>query len=160
MAITGTPAVDAATMRLLDLQIGATFTITVNDLPYSTLSCVVVAEVQHIPTINDSDQAGNSGNDVSSSGLLLDYTSYATLYKVGVLSSGSKVDPTLPINHAWLRTSNDPVALAQVRTALTRPGLGLENLYDRRMLIESMRADPLYLGLLLILIVGQPPLCC
>ncbi len=143
---------DAATMHLLVLRVGDGFTMTVNNLPYSTLNYRVIAEVQHIPTINDSDASG-VGN-ASPGGVLLDYTTFATLYRQNALANNAGASPYLPINHVWLRAPDDPAALAHVRAALTPPALHLENLYDRQMLIESMRNDPLYLSIIIVLIVG------
>ena len=149
--------IDAATASLLNLTPGSTFTITVSGLSYSTLNCYVVAQVHHIPGINDSAETGNIpfGSTYSPpGGVLMDYTSYAHYYAVGALSSQSQVDPYLPINHVWLRAANNAAALAQIRTALATPALRLANLYDRQQLIDTMGSDPLSFGLILLLAVG------
>lgn len=145
---------DAAAMHFLALQVGDRFTMAVNTLPYGTLNCRVTAEVQHIPTINDSAETASSGTNTSPGGLLLDYTTLATIYAQNVLANSPGASPYLPINHAWLRSTDDPAALARVRAALTLPALHLENLYDRQMLIEGMRSDPLFLSIMIVLIVG------
>ena len=146
--------VDAATMHRLDLQVGNHLTITLNALRYTTLDCVVVAKVEHIPTVNDGNETGSVGGSSSSGGVLLDFTTYAAVYKQDVITSGAGGDLSLPINHIWIRTKGDSAALAHVRAALMTPELRLDNLYDRGLLLEIMRADPLYLSLLTILAVG------
>ncbi len=145
--------IDAATASQLNLSAGSTFTITMNGLQYGTLNCLVIAEVQHIPTINDSADVGSSLYSPPG-GVLLDYTSYAHFYAAGALSNQPPFDPYLPINHVWLRTASNPTALAQVRAALATPALKLANLYDRQQLIDTMGSDPLSYGLLLLLAVG------
>jgi len=147
--------IDAATAHRLDLQSGSTFAVSVNNLPYSNLNCLVIAVVQHIPTVNASDTSGNSGTYIAPGGVLLDYTTFAAVYKQGILVNSSAADQYLPINHVWLSTQNDPASLATVRTALKAPGLQLENLYDRRLLIVAMSSDPLYLSLIVILTIGS-----
>jgi len=149
--------IDAATASLLNLTPGSTFTITVNGVPYSTLNCYVVAQVQHIPGINDSADVGSIpvGSAYSPpGGVLMDYTSYAHYYAIGALSSQPQVDPYLPINHVWLRAANNAAAPAQIRAALATPALRLANLYDRQQLIDTMGSDPLSFGLILLLGVG------
>ncbi len=143
--------IDAVTMSTLGLQVNDSFTLSVNNLPYSTLNCMVIAEVQHIPTINNSDTAGSSAQP---GGVLLDYTTFATVYAQNILANRYGADPYLPINHAWLRTAGDTASLAHVRAALTTPDLRLDNLYDRQVLIATMHNDPLYLNLIIILVVG------
>ena len=143
--------IDAVTMSTLGLQVNDSFTLSVNNLPYSTLNCMVIAEVQHIPTINNSDTAGSSAQP---GGVLLDYTTFATVYAQNILANRYGADPYLPINHAWLRTAGDTAQLSHVRAALTTPDLRLDNLYDRQVLIATMHNDPLYLNLIIILVVG------
>ena len=99
--------IDAATAHRLGLQSGNTFAVNVNDVPNSNLNCQVIAVVQHIPTVNSSDASGNSGTFVAPGGILLDYTTYAEVYKHDILVKGSSSDTGLPINHVWLSTQND-----------------------------------------------------
>ncbi|MDQ6659705.1 MAG: ABC transporter permease, partial [Chloroflexota bacterium] len=150
--------VDAATMQKLNLQIGYIFTINMPGLSDNSVDCLVIDEVQHIPTINSSSDINTAGSYDSPGGVLVDYSTYATIYKHNVLaqqaSYSTPLDPRLPINHVWLRTSNTPTLFAHVRTALTTPGLLVHNLYDRRSLIDTMSTDPLYLSLSLILLIG------
>jgi len=86
---------------------------------------------------------------------LLDYTTYAAVYKRELFVKGSASDSYLPINHVWLSTQNDEDSLASIREALNTPGLRIQNLYDRRLLVDSLSSDPLYLSLIIVLTIGS-----
>jgi hypothetical protein len=150
--------VDAAAAQALNLQIGSSFNVNVSSLPDNTLNCLVIAEVQHIPTINSSAAGGSGpGSTATSSppvGVLVDYATYADTYKRDMKLNSIDGSPILPINHAWLRTRDDPDALAHVRAALSTTSLQLNNLYDRRALGDVLSNDPLYLSLIIILMLG------
>jgi ABC-type antimicrobial peptide transport system permease subunit len=147
--------IDAATAHKLDLQPGNLFAVNVNNVPNSNLNCQVIAVVQHIPTVNSSDVSGNSGTFVAPGGILLDYSTYAAVYKRGIFVNGSASDTYLPINHVWLSTQSDENSLARVRESLKTPALRLQNLYDRRLLVATMSSDPLYLSLIIVLTIGS-----
>ena len=144
--------VDAAAQRELALTVGTPFTIAIASLPYTNLICMPVATVQHIPTINNSVSA--SGSNTSPAGILLDYTTYAAVYHDAIEVSQLKASPLLPLNHVWLRTSDDSTAIAQVRSALKSNALSLDHLADRRALGNALASDPLILNLLLFLWLG------
>lgn len=144
--------VDAAALRELTLTIGSPFTITINSLPYPILNGIVVATVQHIPTINNS--ASTSANDISPAGILVDYSAFAAVYRINIQINQLHADPTLPLNHVWLRTSDNAATIASVRAALKTKALYLDNLADRRALGNDLYNDPLILNLLLFLLLG------
>ncbi len=146
--------VDAATANTLDLRVGSTFTILINNLTNGTLNCMIVAEVQHIPSVNNSDAPGSVARSTLPGGVLIDYSSFSNVYLQDIFRSGSQIALYPPINHVWLRAREDPTSLAHVRAALLTPGLRLDNVYDRQLLAESMSNDPLYLSIIIILIVG------
>ncbi|HEY3993966.1 MAG TPA: FtsX-like permease family protein, partial [Ktedonobacteraceae bacterium] len=54
----------------------------------------------------------------------------------------------------WLRTSDNPAAISQVRVALGNPPLALDGLVDRRAISNRNAVDPLSRSLLSILSVG------
>jgi putative ABC transport system permease protein len=145
--------IDELTAQKLNLQAGNMFSISMDNLPDTTLNCAVIAVVQHIPTVNDSTAAG-TGLYTPPGGVLVDYATYAAVYKVDSITSGTGSGSLLPINHVWLRTKNNPAAIAAVRAALASPGLSLNNLYDRQALVDTMLNDPLYLSLVIILTLG------
>jgi predicted lysophospholipase L1 biosynthesis ABC-type transport system permease subunit len=60
----------------------------------------------------------------------------------------------IPANYVWLRTNSDPTSLASVRNALDNVDLGLQPLYDRRALMNSLQSEPLYLALNGVLALG------
>src|SRR5260370_18808752 len=82
--------IDAVTMSTLGLQVNDSFTLSVNNLPYSALNCMVIAEVQHIPTINNSDTAGSSAQPTR---VLLDYTTFPTAYSQNITAKRQRADP-------------------------------------------------------------------
>ena len=144
--------VDANTLHELAMKVGSSFSITINSLAYPILSCIVVAAVQHIPTINDS--AGANESDISSGGILVDYTAFAATYRINIQINQLQADPRLPLNHVWLRTSDNPAALANVRATLKSKDIYLDGLVDRRALESNLASDPLLLNLLLFLLLG------
>ncbi len=138
--------VDATTWNQLNLYPGAPFTLTFSA---GTVNFVALAEVQHIPTI--SDNAGYGNGTPSSGGILVDYQTYASIYQNLFLVSGGA---TVPINYIWLRTKSDAKSLASVRHALSSGPLQLSSVYDRRATSVSLRNDPLYLDLIVLLALG------
>ena len=130
--------VDSATWNALNLSIGSHFTLgdAHGSLPY-----VVIAQVEHIPTISDNADGSNGG------GLIVDYQSYATLF------AATSHDQLPFLNTVWLHTSAS--ADAQVVAALSQGPLQLTPLYDRRAIIGTLRSDPLYLTMLGVLLIGS-----
>jgi predicted lysophospholipase L1 biosynthesis ABC-type transport system permease subunit len=126
--------VDAVTWNALQLSPGAGFTL-------GNLTFVALAEVQHIPTVNDSLVTSGTDNYAVPGGVLVDYTIF------------NQVQPQAP-NYIWLHTSDDPAALARVRAALSVGPLQLSNLNDRRAMIAQMQHDPLYVSLSGVLLLG------
>jgi ABC-type lipoprotein release transport system permease subunit len=141
--------VDAVLWKTLDLSDGATFSVNLSG--GSSVPCVVIGRVEHIPPLDDNTAAA-SGDSSISGGMLADYLTYARLYlKQQALSHG---DGYIPVNHVWLRTRDDAASLTSVRRELTTPGLDLVNLADRRTILTAMQSDPLSLNLIGILLIG------
>jgi FtsX-like permease family len=134
--------VDATAWNSLHLSPGSIFTI--NDFNGS-ISCITVARVERIPTINDSSLAAS--DSASAGGILVDYQSYSAAMQKSANSMP-------PMTNVWLRTRSDDASLSRVRAALSRGDLQLEQVNDRRTLIANSRADPLYLGLAGLLLIG------
>ncbi len=141
--------VDQAAVDDLHLHIGSQFGFREARPVTSEASfkCTVVAIVQHIPTVNDSADSAMTADYRAPMGVLIDYRSFAALYQ-------RDFSTTLPINTVWLRTRDDAPALAQVRSALQSSSLYLEQVSDRRAVMEAMHTDPLYLDLLGVLTIG------
>jgi putative ABC transport system permease protein len=142
---------DAALLSRLNLQVGDNFSLSVDNLPYNSLNCVIVGQVQQIPTINDSSAANSS----LPGGMLVDYKTFAAVMAdISYTTPGTPIH--VPINHVWLRTTSDPSTLTHIRTALTSPTSPqyLDNLFDRRAIIDAMNADPLDLSILITLFAG------
>jgi len=100
---------------------------------------VVVARVAHIPPVTDTtdnvfDTAG---------GMLVDYDTFAAIYKQGLSASAAGIVP----NTVWLHTGDDAGSLGSVREALNSSILKISNLLDRRQMLTDAQGDPLQLDL-------------
>jgi len=129
--------VDAATWQQLKLSVGDHFSLHTNDasgIQAGTITYLAVAQIERIPT-------------VQSSGLLFDYQSGDILYHL--FSSGF-----LSRNYLWVKTSDDPALIANVHHALTTAQPRMMQLADRRALVNTLSADPLYLDLIGVLALG------
>ncbi|HEY7355016.1 MAG TPA: FtsX-like permease family protein, partial [Ktedonobacterales bacterium] len=146
----GVPAiVDAVAWNALQLAPGARFYVSMQGVSQG-VPIVAVAEVQHIPTVNDSLQTGGTNTYATPGGIIVDYTRFASLSRqlIG--------DPrAIAANYLWLRTSDDPAALQQVRQTLAASGpLQLSPLHDRRALLDQMQRDPYSVAINGILLLG------
>ncbi len=134
--------VDAAAWESLHLSRGAIFTMKFS--PYGLITFRAIDEVEQIPTVSDSAGDGESNNNVSSGGVLVDYQSFANMYNNLAVQWGIG----LPINYVWVRARNDNVSQANVRKVLDSGCcLELQTLYDRQAIIDTLRSDPLYLNI-------------
>ena len=174
---------DSSAASSLNLQVGSRFSVTMDGLPdyatgqnASTLNCVVLAEIQHIPTVNAGVTQDAAGNTINvGGGILLDYTTYAHIYQQdnSLNAAGANITPAtlnlspqqlqalstvnkavLPVNYVWLHTQDNAQVLASLRATLTTSRLRLDNLYDRRALLDTLNVEPLYLDLLTLLTIG------
>lgn len=144
-ATSGVPAiVDTRAWQELHLSVGAPFTLSIQD---SALVFVAIAEVQHIPTVNDSLDTPGTSDYTTPGGILVDFPALAAAY-------APAADETLSLNYVWLRSSDDPALLAKIRAALTSGPLQLGSLNDRRAMIADLQHDPLYLDLIAALQLG------
>ncbi|HZU67551.1 MAG TPA: FtsX-like permease family protein [Ktedonobacteraceae bacterium] len=137
--------VDTAAWNNLHLSIGSPFTLT----DYSnTINFVAVAEVNYIPTVNDSAQTSGTNDYVPFGGVLVDYQTYAAATRG---AGGANPIPTT----VWLRTADDPASLASVRHALSTGSTALTGVNDRRAITTALLNDPLYLVLIGVLVIGS-----
>ncbi len=151
--------VDTAAANRLHLTSGTRLGVVVNNQTFNPMYCQVVALVQHIPTINNSASTGSAANDTSPVGVLMDYQTYFKVYGQSSKQLGSFAPPVAPapptpFNHIWLRTTDSPAAVAQVRAALQTKYLLLDNLFDRHAVIDDLNNDPLYRNLISFFILG------
>ena len=147
--------VDSAMWQALQLKPNAPFTLTVNnsDIIDGNLNFIAIAEVQHIPTVNDGSVTGDTLGIVTTGGLMVDYQTFAQVY----LNNFAVVGAALPINYVWLKTKSDASSLLHIRNILNNPTaccLQLQNIYDRRAIIEDLQHDPLYLDVIGLLAIG------
>ena len=131
--------VDAATGNELHLALGAHFALNFSVVGNDDLvQFKVVAEVQHIPT----------SNDTATPGVLADYQSFAKAYMHNYSTSGGFESP---VNYIWLRTSDNAQQLTTLRGILST---SLTSIHDRRQIVAQLSNEPLYLTLFGILLLG------
>jgi hypothetical protein len=147
--------VDAVAWNALQLAPGSRFTLGI-DGSATSVTFQAIAEVQHIPTINDSLETSGGSDYVTPGGILVDLQQYTQVFtqasQVGGQSDASGLPPS--VNYIWLRTSDAGRALASVRAALASGPLNLETVYDRRAMLAEMQQDPLLLALNGVLLLG------
>lgn len=123
--------VDASTWKTLNLTPGKHFILVV-DAVSVPIDFIALAEVHFLPLFGN----GATG------GILVDYQTYSTtLSGVGVIASTA-----FAANTVWLRTSDDNAVLQNVRNALSKGRLQLNNVQDRRAIMNQLSHDPLYLN--------------
>jgi putative ABC transport system permease protein len=143
--VDGIPAiVDALAWNELHLTAGEMFTLAVEN---GTLSFIPIAEVQHIPTVNDSLSVPGTSDYTPPGGILVDYQALFNFYHT---STGN----LLSLNYAWLHTSDSPALLTKIRAALNKGPLAWSLLNDRRAMLADLQHDPLYLNLVGMLTLG------
>lgn len=118
--------IDDSMAKAQNLSVGSSFILPTAD--GYTMHAVVVAQIHAIPGVYDTDPA-QSGTV----GVLCDYQSYAAVY---TKNSGNTLDPSF----VWLQTGSDNASLNSVRHAYP-------SLQDRRALIASDEASPLYVNI-------------
>jgi ABC-type antimicrobial peptide transport system permease subunit len=136
--------VDSAAWNTLHLSPGVTFHFFDNKV---AVDCIPIAEVQSIPTMNDSAFATGTNDFAAAGGILVDWQT--------LMAVSQKVNGIAPTStDIWLNTRSDAPSLASVRAALSKGKLQLGNLNDRRAIIDSLSNDPLYLDLTGLLFMG------
>jgi putative ABC transport system permease protein len=137
--------VDAAAWQTLHLSTGVHFSLV--DF-HGTMNFLALAEVNNIPTINDTTQNVGSDDFTTAGGILVDFATYSTIAR-----NINSAD--IEANTIWLRTRDDPRSLASVRSSINSSSLQLDGISDRRALIASLSSDPLYLALTGLLAIGS-----
>jgi ABC-type lipoprotein release transport system permease subunit len=141
----GIPAiVDTLAWNALHLSVGEMFRVNVSS---GQLPIIAVAEIQHLPTVNDSLVSGGTSDYSPPGGMLVDFQQLSSFYTTFTTNF-------LPINHIWLRSSDNPQLLASLRSALNDGTLHLQDYLDRRALMTDLQSDPLTLDLLGALTIG------
>ncbi|HEY7125931.1 MAG TPA: FtsX-like permease family protein [Ktedonobacterales bacterium] len=145
---------DAVAWNALQLAPGAQFVVNLSGS--FSITFQAIAEVEHIPTINDSLQTGGGDDYITPGGLLVDFNLYAQVYaqEVQLENVSGMIHQPPTINYIWLRTEDTPSAVAKVRAMLTNSPLSLDQVFDRRAMLAQMQRDPLYLAMRGLLILG------
>src|SRR6185437_6076183 len=103
---------------------------------------VAVAEVRHIPPIDDGSEGA----------VLVDYQSLVAGQIQG--QGMTQVTSVAQLNHVWLSSSDNAAAVNHIRAVLNTPAFTLAQLMDRRALSGDSAADPLVNGLLSTISIG------
>lgn len=127
--------VDSSMWQKYHLAAGERFSTQVDDANSVHISFVALAEITNLPGIYDTPI-----NIANGAGMLVDYQSYAIVYKK---ESGKSLAP----NMVWLRTKDDAASLASVRQAFP-------DLADRRQLTSSNQMNSIHLDIIGILVIG------
>lgn len=139
------PAIaDADAVQSLHLSIGSHFSLS--DLN-GQMNFVMIAEVQHIPSIFDTTASNDTTDYVPSGGVLVDFQTYNTL---STQINGTPLSTTT----VWVKSKSDPASIAEVRKELLTGSIPVSSLSDRRAIVQTLSQDPLYLALLEILIAS------
>jgi hypothetical protein len=140
--------VDDALWQLMNLTSDGHFSLSFagRDDP---VNFVAIARVAHIASVVDAAGYG-FGPSGDNGGLMVDYATIVTVYNQGLPATTSPLQP----NTVWLRTADDPGALAVVRAALTSGDLAVTNVGDRRQQIADIQRDPLQLDIIGTLSLG------
>lgn len=144
--------VDHATWQALRLAPGRVFSLkSVLGGNTTVTSFVALAQVAHLPTVNDLVQIG----DKKEIGILVDYQSASVFNEINTYNAQLGAGSPLSVNAVWLRALSDANALAHVRAVLTmHPPASISPLYDRALLVAQGEHDPLYLVILGVLSLG------
>jgi putative ABC transport system permease protein len=138
--------VDAAGWQTMHLSIGSHF--SMSDLN-GQLDFVAIAEVQHIPTVNDTTEVNDTPDYIPSGGVLVDFKTY---YNTSLEVNSNPIITS----YVWVRSKSDPTSIAEVRNELPsiNSPMQVNGLNDRRAIIANLQRDPLYIALLEMLITG------
>jgi ABC-type lipoprotein release transport system permease subunit len=138
--------VDAAGWQTMHLAIGSHF--SMSDLN-GQLDFVAIAEVQHIPTVNDTTEVNDTNDYIPAGGVLVDFQTY---YNTSLEVNSNPIITS----YVWVKSKSDPASIAKVRNELPsiNSPMPVNSLNDRRAIITSLQHDPLYVALLEMLIAG------
>jgi ABC-type antimicrobial peptide transport system permease subunit len=137
------PAIVASTTwDQLGLSQGMTFHLTTVSGNVSPTTYVALAEVKHIPPVDDGSEGA----------ILVDYQSLVAGQIQG--QGMTQVTVVAQLNYVWLRSGDDLAAVNHVRAALQKPALALAQLLDRRLLSGGNAKDPLANSLISTLSIG------
>ncbi|GCE26248.1 hypothetical protein KDA_17320 [Dictyobacter alpinus] len=118
------------------LKVGDKFALTDPNNSDTPFHFRVLAKVQQIPT------------QKTPAGILIDLQSYGTIYNQLLNRDGRGA---FQVTTVWLRTSDDPATLSTLRNTLRTSA---STLSDRRILVENLHQEPLYLQVMGILALG------
>lgn len=146
--------IDTTVSSKLGLRVGSILHITTEDdsLLTNDLTCRIVDIIQRIPMPNPLNNTTTS--TIPTGGILLDYQTYNAVYIQAAQNIVGKGHAGILPNYIWLRTRDDANSVTRVRAILNRDNYFLNNLQDRRAIIDQQHADPLTITLIGMLDLG------
>ncbi|GER87627.1 hypothetical protein KDW_17890 [Dictyobacter vulcani] len=132
-------AIDESLASSYHLNVGSKFGLNGAPSGEGVIYFKVIAIVKYIPTQSPPG------------GVLVDLRAYQKAYNRVVNIVGSQ---PLSLNQLWLRTTDDPVRLTEIRHELISGNTQLATFTDRRQLMNNLQKEPLYLQLIGVLALG------
>jgi ABC-type antimicrobial peptide transport system permease subunit len=147
--------VDQTFVDKLQLHVGATFIAHTQNTAPNDIHCYLIGVVDHIPTIAPF-LSTNDKPPVTTGGILMDYQTYLYAYQQDAQAQKiPEAQRNAPeVNMVWLHTTDNPTTLAGIRSTLNDSTFRFLQLTDRRLLLSTLQADPLYLIMDGVLTIG------
>ncbi len=137
--------IDAVAAQSMQISTGSHFTLSdVN----GKLGFVVIAVVQHIPTIIDT-YANDTGDNLPAGGVLVDFQTYNRLMT-------NENNTTYTSTTVWVKARDNSRAIAQVYRELVNGdnSITVNNVKNTRAIVSALQSDPLYITILEMLLAG------
>ena len=125
--------VDASAVQSLGLVVGSRFSLRDAN---GVVNFVTLGIVRSIPSIVDSGGSAGTSDTTITGGVLADYATFAAV-QIATNGQGDEAESI------WLKTSNDPAAIASVRRVLSSGQWEVNALSDQRAIVASLAYDPL-----------------
>ena len=147
--------VDQTFADKLQLRAGATFIAHAQNVSPNDIHCYLIGVIDHIPTVAPL-LSTNGKPPVTTGGIVMDYQTYLYAYQQEAqaqqIPAAQRDQPG--VNMVWLHTTDNPAVLAGIRSTLNDSTFQFLQLSDRRLLISTLQADPLYLIMDGVLTIG------
>ncbi len=136
--------IDDAAAQSLGVSVGKQFVL---QDAHGPITYEVAAIVHYIPTVYDTTSGTGSASTIAQGGVLVDFETQS------VVSAAVNQEGIFPAT-VWLRTTDNPADLANVRRVLFSGTYQLTIPQDRRAILTSLANDPLAEAMIGILTIG------
>jgi len=137
--------IDATAAQSMQVSVGSHFTLSDAN---GKLGFVVIAVVQHIPTVIDT-YANDTGNNLPAGGVLVDFQTYNRLMM-------NDNNTTYTSTTVWVKAQDNARAISQVYRELVNGdnSITVNNVNNTRAIVSALQSDPLYITILEMLLTG------